>query len=239
MYNIFDGANVYRKYFYLEPLPEHLENTLRGFNAQPNTIWVFDGFNSRKNRVDLFPEYKGKRKPPSPDDLAMFEMMREFKEVTLPSWGAVVLEFPEWEADDIIYNLVKFLKVSQVYSTDIDFWQMLKANPELLLPETNKPKCAIEDIVVYKTLVGDTSDNISGLKGFGQGAWDKLDDFDKEKISFFLQDQSQFPPTNISDSKLQFKLDEHWDTLKIYHKLVSFIELSDVEFKDMILAKLT
>ena len=128
--------------------------------------------------------------------------------------------------------------MSQVYSTDIDFWQMLKANPDLLLPETNKPKCDWQDIVIYKTLVGDTSDNISGLKGFGQGAWDKLDDFDKEKISFFLQDQSQFPPTNISDSKLQFKLDEHWDTLKLYHKLVSFIELSELEFKDMILAKL-
>ena len=41
------------------------------------------------------------------------------------------------------------------------------------------------------------------------------------------------------DKKLENKVNENWSTLKLYHKLVSFIELSDVDFKDMILSKLT
>lgn len=235
MYNIQDGANVFRKYFYLEPLPVALENTLKIINSEPNCIWVFDGVDSRKKRRDIFPEYKTNRNKDgySADDLAMFEEMKRYKKEVIPSWGGIVLEFPEWEADDIIYNLVKFLKVSSVRSTDIDFWQMLKANPELQLPETNKPKCNWEDIILYKTLVGDKSDNISGLKGFGDAAWNKLDLNDKDNLNSSLFEKTKEPPI-VSNPKLQGSLELSWDQLKIFYQVVSFIEIDEVEFEKMI-----
>lgn len=239
MYNLIDAENTYRKYFYLESMPEHLENTLRQINSQPNTIWVFDGVNSRAKRKILFPEYKDNRKKSiSPDDLAMFKLMDEFEKVVLPSWGAVVLNFAGWEADDIIYNLVKFLNVSSVRSTDIDFWQMLKANAKLQLPDTNDCPCEPKDIILYKTLVGDSSDNIVGCKGFGKAAWSKLDEDDKEKLkNYFLSGAIGAVP-ELSCQKTQEKILLNLDQLRIFWKVISFIEIEEDDFSAMLRGKL-
>lgn len=236
-YHILDGANVFRKYFYLEPLPEHLEKTLKEFSDVPNTIWVFDGLNSPKKRKDIFPEYKAKRKSSTADDLAMFDEMNRYKNEIIPSWGVPQLEFPEWEADDIIYNLVKFLPVASVRTTDKDFWQMCKVNPNLLLPETTPLNVEHEEVILYKTLVGDTSDNISGVKGFGNKAWEKLSQQDKFLIETAIKENAKQCPT-LSDLKVEGKMSLQWEQLKIFYKLVSFIEINEVEFEQMILSKL-
>lgn len=236
MLTILDGNNVFRKHFYLEATPEQLERTLKQITFDnPNTIWVFDGYNNNAKRRIIFPEYKAgfEDKEISPDDKAMFEMLHEFRTVTLPSWGALVLCFDGWEADDIIYNLVKFIPVKEVISTDKDFWQMLKVNPELQLPDTNDCPCDPSEIILYKTLVGDKSDNISGLKSFGVKAFEKLLDTDKASLTAFLSGESD-EPVVVSCPKLQAKLDPKLDELRVFWKVISFIEIDDDTFSEMI-----
>lgn len=86
-------------------------------------------------------------------------------------------------------------------------------------------------------MVGDSSDNISGLAGFGQKSWEKLNPIDKDRLVEALLNVCDMSP-DLSDEKLQVKVNDNWKSLLLYWKLISFIELSEDEFSSMILTKL-
>jgi DNA polymerase I len=84
-----------------------------------------------------------------------------------------VVQHRDFEADDLIYNLVKRASSAigfTVVSTDTDFIQMLQEFPNVKLynPVTKAYVEAPEhDYVVWKALRGDGSDNIPGLPSIG------------------------------------------------------------------------
>lgn len=237
-FNCIDANNIFLKEFYIHPTPELLEEALKSYNEE-NSIWVFDGKNSRSQRQAFFPEYKirAKDQDTSQDTLDMYREKDRFKDEILPSWGAIVLDFDNWEADDIIYNLVKFLDVVKVRTTDKDFWQMLKFNPNLVLPETNPLETHWKDVVLYKALVGDRSDNIKGLKGFGNTSWKKLDPVQVEILTKAFEEDSDSAP-DIGDTRLNIKFADSWEQLKVYYRAVKFIELTETEFSEMVVSRL-
>ena len=143
-------------------------------------IFVFDGVNGNALRRALYPDYKKTRQLPLD---SFFENLTFFKELlrNAPS-NVAVAEHYGYEGDDVIWTLCKMFSASPkpitIMSTDKD----LTAIPNTVVPMANQDFCQKKYVHLYKTLVGDPSDNIKGVKGFGKGSWDKLTDMEKDDL---------------------------------------------------------
>lgn len=134
-----------------------------------------------KRQLALLPEYKTNRgltqaDMDDPKKVAAFVSFQEQKKVIielLDMLPIAVVQHPDFEADDLIYNLVKRSSTAiefTVVSTDTDFLQMLQefGNVKLYNPITKKHAEPPEyDYVTWKSLRGDSSDNVPGLPGIG------------------------------------------------------------------------
>lgn len=200
-------------------------------------VFVSDGVNSRKKRREIYDGYKANRKPA---DQSIYDGINLFKEmlVNMPS-NVLRLEIPEWEADDVIANLVeKTFKGMElgVISTDRDLTQLRIHNEVDTLKE---PNTQAKWVKLYKMLVGDHSDNIYGVKGFGESAWEKLsDDFkDRATVGFYLG-KGQIEPEvfnrmidkeqNLGRAlKDYLKVANRAGVLERWYKVVSFMDIPD------------
>ena len=136
-------------------------------------------------RHDIAPDYKAGRRE-TPEELkGQFELVREM----LDAYHIPFLEYDDIEADDIIGTLAKKNKIDTcILSSDRDMLQLIddttsvymmrkgmsdiaKMDEKALLEEWNlKPYQIIE----YKGLAGDASDNIKGVEGVGDKTAIKL-----------------------------------------------------------------
>lgn len=102
-----------------------------------------------------------------------YNTQREILKKLLPAFGIPVLHFDKWEGDDIIYILSKLSKDSIVVSDDKDLIQLVCDTPERRCRVRRGMRDEFIDInyfkdnnmtrqefVAYKSIVGDTSDNI-------------------------------------------------------------------------------
>lgn len=189
---LIDGNSIInRAYFALPPLNDkegRNVNAVYGFVnilfkvvqdfAPDKLVVAFDkrGHNFRK---DIYPEYKSNRKG-MPDDLAnqmpVLHQLLQVMQVTVAEKEGV-------EADDIIGTITQnFDGESFIVSGDRDMFQLVsdkitvlftkrgvtdveKVTPEVLKTSYNLTP---SQVVEYKALRGDTSDNIPGVKGIGE-----------------------------------------------------------------------
>ena len=136
-------------------------------------IWCWDGRNNNDRRRAIYPKYKAQREPMAEDYFSQIKLFREI----LTHTPAIQIECDGWEADDVAGTLARKFAAAghQVtcYSNDLD-WSQLEANPNINIDGIQKRPTMPRWIPLYKALVGDTSDNISGVAGFGPGTWTKL-----------------------------------------------------------------
>jgi DNA polymerase-1 len=156
--------------------------------VQPTrVICVFDGEGNTTNRKHLYADYKGNRKLKritnwsSFDDLAdesaslsqqMLRLIDYLK--TLP---ISIITRDKLEADDLIGYLAPRFDSSIIMSADQDFLQLCSDNVQVYSPIKKKfygPKEVFDEyglwpqnFINYKVLMGDTSDNLPGVKGLG------------------------------------------------------------------------
>ncbi|MFN8528902.1 MAG: DNA polymerase I [Anaerolineae bacterium] len=145
-----------------------------------------DGMSGRE---ELYPGYKGTREQ-MPDELAqqigrIQQMVRAFSVPTLM--------LPGYEADDVIGTVSRQAEDEhldvRIFSGDRDLLQLLSDHitvrlfvPQAKVPDAIYDTAAFRDryafephqFIDYKALVGDTSDNIPGVKGVGDGTATKL-----------------------------------------------------------------
>lgn len=139
-------------------------------------------------RHELFADYKGTRKETDEDLKLQFPIVREM----LTRLGIPVIEMPGFEADDIIGTLAKQAVESgasaYVYTGDKDALQLVQygihvnitvkgvSNTEQYDEQKVIEKMGVRSsqIVDFKSLRGDTSDNIPGAKGIGDKTAVKL-----------------------------------------------------------------
>ena len=134
-------------------------------------VWIFvwDGKGGNERRRALFPEYKMKRLPASEPIWNAMNMARE----VLGHTKALQITVPGYEGDDVIAALVALhgqKMETQILSNDRDLTAL-----GVSMPMVNKVAAPPELIRLYKATVGDPSDNIPGIKGFGQKAWETCD----------------------------------------------------------------
>jgi len=161
--------------------------------VNPTRVYViFDGKGGSKRRRDIYPEYKAGRKPVTRLNRA-YDMTTEQDEKDLMKRELVIvakslLSLPittitldHVEADDIMSYIATHTAEqggqSILYSTDKDFLQLVNDNITIWHPMKKKTyttdlvleehKIHPNNFLLYRSLIGDNSDNISGIKGIG------------------------------------------------------------------------
>ncbi|MES2522457.1 MAG: DNA polymerase I [Gemmatimonadota bacterium] len=165
---------------------------------QPELLgWVHD--KGASFREELYPEYKATRAKLSEELQSDFDRGLERIMQLLAAYDVPVLSVPGFEADDVIGTLAK-QGVDAGYnvvivSGDKDFQQLVRPGVWLLNPGRGGPASVEEQwvgvengsdrlgvppdrVIDYLALVGDSSDNVPGVKGIGEkGAQELIHQF--------------------------------------------------------------
>jgi hypothetical protein len=236
MIRIFDGNNYYRRV---------LETDISGLaprkiltdtiNCKDVQIWVWDGTNGNAKRRELYPDYKANRKPVRTDIYAGFETVR----TVLSHTSAFQVSVPQYEGDDVVATLALRYAAGghevAIYSTDFDFAQLTGLYPNQIFCGARLKDHITGDLVRhYKTWVGDPSDNIRGVPGFGDVTWQRTS---KDAIRHVTHDIvcDQFDPKqSMVDGQFSAKVldwlsdPQNRETFRVYWSIVGFYEVPDI-----------
>lgn len=142
-------------------------------------ILVEEGYNSKSPRLNIDPGYKATRGKKSKLEYENFNKLKGLFLSALKGVGALVIRQDGAEADDAIGWLCKHTTEELVVMTNDNDLSAL--NSKLVTVRVNsvmgRNKYGDWDfkyITLYKALVGDSSDAISGIRGFGPKAWEQV-----------------------------------------------------------------
>jgi DNA polymerase-1 len=155
--------------------------------------WINDAGNSF--RTEKFPEYKSTRQKLDAELQADFDRSCERIDQLLHALGVPLVEVAGYEADDVIGTLATRAAAcgmqAVIVSGDKDFYQLIGPGVVLLNPGRGGP-AAVEELWVdesnaserlgvpprqvidFLAMVGDSSDNIPGVRGIGEKGAQKL-----------------------------------------------------------------
>lgn len=199
-------------------------------------------------RHDLNPDYKGGRKETPAELVPQFAMAREMMTAYNIPW----IELDEIEADDILGSLAKKFKIDTcILSSDRDMLQLIDDTTSVYVMHKGMSEIAKMDetalkdeyglkpfqIIDYKGLAGDKSDNIKGVEGVGdktavkllndyetcEGIYEHIDEIKgklqekliRDKESCFLSKKLATIKTDVEiDGELSdYKLNINYETL--------------------------
>jgi DNA polymerase I-like protein with 3'-5' exonuclease and polymerase domains/5'-3' exonuclease len=153
--------------------------------CQPkDIIMVFEGMNSKSSRLAINAEYKATRSERPPELYSEFSDLQDMLRATFGKLGALALTQENCEGDDTLGWLAENSEDDiTIVSNDGDLCVLYGTNKHgaqvhtLIGGAVNTNKYGDwpnKYVTVYKALVGDSRDNIKGIKGFGQAAWDAM-----------------------------------------------------------------
>ncbi len=175
---------------------------------------VLEGY--PKKRFEQHAEYKGTRVYADNSD-KFKEQRRQIIDLLQKHFPIQLVKHDDYECDDIIAYLARLEEQNQntavVVSSDTDFIQLISDNIQLYNPVKKEYLQRLDyDYVTFKSLKGDTSDNIEGFTGVGVKRAEALTR-DVDKLEAFL---------NEGDNRQKFK---HNVDLIAFHQLPQ----SDIE----------
>ena len=197
-------------------------------------------------RNKMYADYKAGRRPTPPE---LLEQFPEVKEI-LSCMGFHILELPGYEADDIQGTVAKMAHgaddtESYILSGDRDLLQLIDDRVSVILEQNTgavvmheeefreKYGVSVSQFVDMKAIMGDSSDNIPGVRGIGErGAATLLTDFGTlDGIYEHIDDPKISKATRT-------KLTEHKDEAYLSQKLAQIdthvplgITLEDLRYK--------
>ena len=178
--------------------------------TQPTSVYmIFDGLGSSQNRKNLLPEYKSGR---NVNRITNWDHFQNLEDENTSKVSQIVrlahylkclpvktLSIDKVEADDVIayyseYFAKKHNSTIIIVSNDNDFIQLVNNNVLVYRPaekifydpQTVKDKFRLhpENFIIYKTLLGDNSDMVKGVKGLGaKGLYKKFPELSERQIS--------------------------------------------------------
>ena len=194
-------AFFFRAYFALPPLKSRdgfptglltgFVNFVHQLQREHMTDYIVFALDSKEEgfRKRLYPEYKANR-PSPPEDLVMqlgvaIEWIEKMGFKTLSKAG--------FEADDVIATVMKFAKeqgiVGKMVSSDKDLYQLIYDEQIFLYDWVKRKNIGVEEclskfgvkpenFIDFQAIIGDSSDNIPGVKGIGvKGASKIINEF--------------------------------------------------------------
>jgi DNA polymerase-1 len=248
---LLDGYGlVYRGYFALPPLTTSkgdLVNGVFGFasivlrgiqDLQPDYLAVSFDLPGPTFRHEQYADYKATRVK-MPDDLRdQFPKVREVvKALRIP-----VYEMPGYEADDVIGTITQQLDDHEdlettIVTVDLDMLQLVTPRVRLMTTRSGVENTVMYDIdriderfglrpdqmIDYKALKGDPTDNIPGVPGVGEKTAAKLiREFGNLETLFARLDE-------VTPEKLRDKLRDHRDQIFMGRELSTIVRDLPVE----------
>lgn len=250
---LIDGHSILNRAFYGVPDLTNAEglhtNAIYGFlnilfkildEEQPEYLTVTFDVHAPTFRHEMYPEYKGTRKP-------MAEELRQqvpvIKEV-LQAMNIATIEKAGLEADDLLGTIShsceeKGMDVA-IISGDRDTLQLATEHVKIRIPKTKQGRTEIEDyfasdvkekygvtpteFIDVKALMGDTADNIPGVPGIGEKTATKII-VEYGNIENAHEHVSELKPPRASKN-----LDEFWDQAVLSKTLATIDIHANVPF---------
>jgi 5'-3' exonuclease len=228
---------------------------------KPTSVYVvFDGVGSSINRKNLLPEYKSGRNINRVNKKVFTNLEDEDESKTdqiihlilyLQCLPINILSQDGVEADDIIAFLSKELTVDKknkvyIISADNDFVQLVDDNISIyrskeklfITPKFVKETYGVHthNFIIYKTLMGDNSDKVGGIKGLGDGKFPKLfpEVMGPEKLS--MDHIYNICALKFKDHIIYCRALEDFENLRKAHKIMDLSNpMLDEREKDYIL----
>jgi DNA polymerase-1 len=226
---LFDGnALVHRAFHALPPLSitktGEMVNAVQGFAStilkllrenKPDYWAIAFDRHAPTFRHQMFDEYKAHRPPTPPELITQIERVHQLA----AAFNLPIFELDGFEADDIIGTLSRQAASKDVdtliVTGDNDMLQIVSPGIRVMSPRKGFADTVIYDepavqekygikpvqLMSYKALVGDTSDNIPGVKGIGDktavkllqqfgdldGIYSRIDEVEPEKLRSLLK----------------------------------------------------
>lgn len=208
-------------------------------------VTFFDG-NKHKFRTDLLPTYKERDHKLGFDYEDFLSQKQEVMEL-MPKIGITTIFRKGYEADDLIYYF--FRKARKLFdkfilvSGDKDFNQLINKqfivynpNKDVLIDTREKCKEVFgyypEQCVGYLSLLGDSSDNIPGLKGVGEKTakaffekYASIKQFLESKDNFNRVDRTLLEEVQVNNKKLI-------DIKYFYRKVLKTKDFNDFIYRE-------
>ncbi len=173
-----DGTPTNAVYGFLNILFKHLEE------ENPDYLCVAFDVKEKTFRHKMYDQYKAQRKPAPEDFLVQLPLIKE----VLSAMNCLCLEKPGYEADDIIGTIARMCEDSDVeckiLTGDKDDLQLASDKTTIKLVITRMGQTTTTDykaaeftekygfspdsFIDLKALMGDSSDNIPGVRGIGE-----------------------------------------------------------------------
>lgn len=173
-----DGTPTNAVYGFLNILFKYLEE------ETPDYLCVAFDVKEKTFRHKKYDLYKAQRKPAPEDFLVQLPLMKE----VLRAMNCMCMELPGWEADDIIGTVSRLCEETdidcRILTGDKDDLQLCSNKTTVKLVVTRMGKTTTTDygiaeftekyemtpksFIDLKALMGDSSDNIPGVKGIGE-----------------------------------------------------------------------
>jgi len=185
---------------------------------------IFDaGRYTFRNR--LYDAYKAHRPEAPPELIPQFALIRE----ATRAFGLPSIELDDWEADDLIAAYAKAVVAAGgeavIVSSDKDLMQLIRPGVTMLDPMKNIPIGVAEveakfgvtpdKVVEVQALIGDSTDNVPGVRGIGpKGAAELIKEYGT--LEAVLAAAPEMKPSKRRDMLL-----EHADAARISKALVT------------------
>jgi DNA polymerase-1 len=252
---LFDGnALVHRAFHALPPLSisktGEMVNAVQGFAStllkllrenKPDYWAIAFDRPAPTFRHEMFEDYKAQRPKTPPELVTQIERVHQLAE----AFNLPIFEMDGYEGDDII-GTISTQAVSKGVDTliitgDNDMLQVVQPGVRVMAPRRGFADTVVYDapavrekygldpaqLISYKALVGDTSDNIPGVKGIGEktavklllqfndleGIYSHLDEVEPERIRALLRESHEIAMQNsklaaiVTDVPMPFDLD--------------------------------
>ena len=213
--------------------------------TNPTSVYVvFDGAGSTTNRKNLLSEYKGTRNLQRVTNWEAFDNLEEEHDSKIDQIVRIIQYLKllpvkttildKVEADDIIAVLAEKLVEKHnstcfIVSSDKDFLQLVTdkiivyrpMEKEYYTPKVVQEKIGIlpSNFILHKTLLGDNSDNIQGIKGLGaKGIFKKFPELKTQKLT--LQDIFDISARKFKEHVVYSRIIQEQDRIETNYKVM-------------------
>ncbi len=205
---------------------------------QPDAIAMSFDTGRETFRTQMYPEYKANRESMPEEMRSQMGLIRE----SVEKLGIPIYELKNYEADDVIGTLSKQARDEgyyvQILTGDQDAFQLVEDDKvEVLIPpRTPKDQMKLynreavftkmgvypEQVIDFKGLKGDASDNIPGVRGVGDKTASKL-------LAEYQTLENLYAHTDDIKGKLQEKLVENRDIAFLSKELATIDRSSPIQ----------
>jgi len=212
-----------------------LVSVLKEWNLTPmDMVIVQEGLSSKAPRLAISNEYKATRDDKAPEEYVQFQLLRDQITGVMRQLGAIVMVQDNAEGDDVLGWLAENVESDlMIVTNDSDMSVLNGTNSHGahiavrvngVIGQNKYGDFPFRFVTLYKATVGDSSDNISGIHGFGPKAWEQLWQRFGEKgcdylVSLIVNNNRDGLYDDAQQDKFVAKLYDGWDSMIKSYKL--------------------